>query len=168
MAEQRQIYVRIWDDPDFEEYPPDGKLIFIHLITNKHVTASGVYPYTFKKIHDKTGIEKAEVMKLINGPLSRCVHYDHKYHLIWVKNRLKYNPSGNPCVMIRSILNDYRKLRRSEIWDEYWEYNRKRLEKMIDKSEKLKTEISTYQVIMPDKLVESSLKVRQWLGNHWN
>ena len=165
MAKQRPIHVCIWDDEDFQGYTPNEKLIFIHLLTNKSVTESGVYPYTFKTISDNTGIEKPEVMKTIKESFQKSVEYDSKYALIWVKNRLKHNRAGNPKMIIRSILGDYRATKRSAIWDSFWEYNKFFLEEMIGKSKNLKMEIAAHEVILPDNLVDSSLTVRQWLAN---
>jgi len=165
MAKQRPIHVCIWDDPDFQEFTPEGKLIFIHLLTNKAVTESGIYPYTYKSIEDGTGIERAEVKRMIQEELKKNVEFDSKYHLIWMKNRLRYNKIGNPKVVIRSILNDYHAMKRSHFWDQYWEYNQPAIEQLIEKSENLKRDISMYRVILPDRLVELSLNIRQLLVN---
>ena len=89
MAKQRPIHVSTLDDEDFQEDSPNEKLIFLHLITNKSITESGVYPYTFKTSADNTGIPKPEVMSAIKGSLKKGVEYDSKNAIIWVKNRIR-------------------------------------------------------------------------------
>lgn len=165
MAKQRPIHVCIWDDEGFQEFTPHEKLIFIHLLTNKSITESGVYPYTFKTISNNTGIEKAEVMNTIKGSLEKTVGYDSKNAIIWVKNRLRHNKSGNPGVIFRSILNDYKAMKRSSIWESYWDYNKDHIEDMIDKSKNLKNEIAGNSVILPNRLIISSLTIGQLLAN---
>lgn len=165
MAKQSPIQFSIWDDPDFEEFKPYDKLIFLHLITNKRLTKSGIFLYTFKAISDKTGIEKSEVKEIIQGSLKKSVEFDEKYSLIWVKNRLKYNIVGNPKVILRTILKDYHATKRSNLWEQYWEYNREHIECLINKSEKLKRDICAFKIILPDRLQECSSTIRQLLLN---
>jgi len=114
MAIYRPVHIQIWKDPDFEEYKPPMKLIFLYLITNESITESGIYPVTIKTISNETGIPKETVGKLLASGLKN-VSYDHENQIVFVHNFLRYNGGGRPDLLQKSIEKNYR-LIRTPLW----------------------------------------------------
>jgi hypothetical protein len=117
MAKFRPIYTKIWDDPDFIDYPPEDKLLFIYLCTNHKTNESGIYNISIKTIATDTGIIYESVMQRFNNCLItdgnqiinsslKNVYYDIENKLIFIRKFLKYNGGGNPQKVRISILSD--------------------------------------------------------------
>ena len=141
MANYRPILVQIWKDPHFQEFTISEKLIFIYLFTNESVTESGVYRLTFKTITDMTDVKKSKVEEAILETFKKRIAYDPENSMIWVKNFLRYNGHGKPNLLVRSILNDYKVSKKSNVWEGYWEHNSDCIEKLINKSAGLQRDI---------------------------
>ena len=165
MAKVRPILIQIWEDPDFQEFSIQEKLIFIFIFTNDKVTQSGVYQLTYKDVFDKTGVSKVEVKKAILETFSRKVVYDPKNSLIWVKNYLRHNStSKNPCNVMRSVLNSYKSTKRSDIWGGYWEYNGELIDGLIKKSKSLQRKLADGKIILPESLIKSLPTLEQYIS----
>jgi uncharacterized phage protein (TIGR02220 family) len=104
MAKYRPVLMSIWKDPDFEEYTPIQKLIFIYLFTNQSTTESGIYSITLKAISNETGIPLATVRKEITA--IKNIIYDDQSKCVFVVKFLKHNGSGRPDLLHLSILKD--------------------------------------------------------------
>ena len=117
VARYRSVYINIWKDPDFENYNPQAKLIFLYLCTNSETTESGIYPITIRTISNETGIGIKIVSKLLDGNYKN-VEYDKENHIIFIKNFLKYNGGGRPDLLKKSIEKDYR-LFKTSLWNEF-------------------------------------------------
>jgi len=147
MAKYRQVYLKIWKDPDFQNYSPEGKLLFIYLCTNQSTTESGIYPVTINTIANETSIPLPTVYKLFGIPLPtdskplvnssetvsqpisnslKNVFYDLTNQCVWIKNFKKYNTGGSPKLIAASILSDCIQTKTSQLWShfikEYPEY----------------------------------------------
>jgi hypothetical protein len=116
MAKYRPIHKKIWKDPDFLEYPPDSKLIFIYLCTNESTTDSGIYPITPRTVANETGIPYETVDKLLNNGCLKNVEYDIKEKIIYVRNARRYYPGGRPDLVELGIIDDFRKSQRTHLW----------------------------------------------------
>jgi uncharacterized phage protein (TIGR02220 family) len=105
MAKYRSILTRVWKDPDFENYTPDQKLVFLYLCTNDSATESGLYPLSQKTVSNETGIRCLTVGKLLaNG--FKNVSYDSENSCVFVRNFLRYNGGGRPELIERAIRRD--------------------------------------------------------------
>lgn len=65
MAKQRYINTFFWDDPYIEDLDPAGKLLFIYLITTPLTNIAGSFEITVKKMHEHTGLDRAEIELLL-------------------------------------------------------------------------------------------------------
>jgi len=140
MAKFRQIHLKIWKDPDFQNYSPEGKLLFIYLCTNQSTTESGIYPVTLNTIANETSIPLSTVSQLLGIPLStvdkqlanssetvsqqfgnslKNVCYDLAHQCVWVKNFKRYNSGGKPDLIAASIKNDCVQTKTSNLWQEF-------------------------------------------------
>ena len=95
MAKYRPILCAIWDDPDFQDYSPDAKLLFLYLCTNRRTTESGIYPITIKTIQNETCIKKETIKKLLTNGLKN-VSYDFDNSFVFVHRFMNYNSGGRP------------------------------------------------------------------------
>ncbi len=164
MAKVRPILIQIWNDPDFQEYNIQEKLVFIFIFTNDLASESGVYQLTYKDVFDKTGVSKKEVKEIITKSFLEKAIYDPTNSFIWVKNFLKHKCVGNPCNVIQSILNDYKATKRSPVWDGYWEYNGDLIEELIKKSKSLQWKLADGKILLPDSLIKALPSLKQYIG----
>lgn len=88
----RAVHTHFWTDPVVRELPPDGKLLFLHLITNPHAHLSGLYYLPIASIAHETGLKPARIETLLQS-LS-CVQVDVKTGLIWIKRMFAYQGKG--------------------------------------------------------------------------
>lgn len=122
MAKYRPIFINIWVcDEKFQDYSVEGKLLFLYLITNSHLNESGIYRITYKTISNETDISKDKVVKLIKESLNNNISYDEKKNVIFVHKFLKYNGSGNPELIKKSIERD-RILIKTTLWKVFNKY----------------------------------------------
>jgi len=117
MATYRQVYINIWKDPDYENYSPNMKLIFLYLCTNSNTSESGIYSITPKTISNETGVQIQTVKKLLSNGLKNVL-YDFKNNFVFVRNFLKYNGGGRPDLLKKSIDKDY-KIYKTELWNDF-------------------------------------------------
>jgi hypothetical protein len=81
----RSIETAMWDDPWFAELPPNAKLLFIYLITNRRATACGVFEIQRRALVFETGLSGDAVKEAI-GALSDKVTWWADHQIIWVHN----------------------------------------------------------------------------------
>jgi len=154
MARYRPVLTSIWVcDDKFQDYSPEGKLLFLYLITNEHINEAGIYKITFKTIANETDIPKERVIKLIKGELSNNISYDNDNNVIFVHKFLKFNGGGNPKLLKKSIEKD-RELIKTSLWKEFDLYYSKDL-KPLDNSFKT----------VPQHTVSNSISNRNSLIN---
>lgn len=125
MAKYRPIYVKIWSDPDFLDYTPELKLLFMYLCTNEHTTESGIYAISPRTIANETGIPYENVCSCLSNNTVKNLYYDKDAKCIFIRKFLKYNGSGRPELLTKSITNDCKQYR-TRLWlqflDEYPRY----------------------------------------------
>lgn len=137
MAKYRPVFVDLWScDDKFQDYSSSGKLLYIYLITNNHVNESGLYRITYKTISNETEIPKTRVENLVHGELSNNISYDKKNNVVFVHKFLKYNGSGNPDLIKKSVERD-RRLIKTTLWKVFDKYYTRDLEPLENPSETL-------------------------------
>jgi hypothetical protein len=91
----RTIETSIWSDPAFKALPPNGKLLFVYLITNPHTHVSGIYYIPTVLMVVETGISDEELDTLWDTLSSVGLsRRDSKTDVIWVVNMFKYQGVG--------------------------------------------------------------------------
>jgi len=119
MAKYRPIYTKIWKDPDFEEYPPDAKLIFIYLCTNPSTTESGIYPISCTTIANETGVPLPKVKQLFTNGSIKNVLYDQETRHVYIRRFHQYNEGGRPTLIETSITNDFLHTQQTYLWNHF-------------------------------------------------
>ena len=149
MAIYRPILIEIWNDPDFEKYKPNTKLIFLYLCTNSCTRESGVYPISEKKISNETNLNIKTVTELLGNCLKN-VTYDFINKYVFVHKFLQYNGGGKPELLRNSIAKDFFKSGYLETWNLFiTEYDgREKFQHIVDK---IKTLINSSKTV--DKLL---------------
>jgi len=91
MSKYKPLYSNLWNDPDFEKYTPQEKLIYIFLITNQAVEKSGIYKITIKQISFYTDCNKSIINDFINKLINdNKIKYDFEKGVIFIKNVFKF------------------------------------------------------------------------------
>jgi hypothetical protein len=127
MAKFRPIYQNIWNDPDFQEYTPEQKLIFVYLFSNPSTTDSGIYPITPRTIANDTGYPLETIVKLLSNGCLKNVEYDTECKIIYIRKARRHYPSGGrPDLVAKGIVNDFEKTNKTHLWslfiEDYPEY----------------------------------------------
>ena len=121
MAKYRPLYTKIWKDPDFLEYTPEQKLLFIYFCTNDSTTDSGIYSISFKTISLETGLQKDNVENALLKNEMKNILYDNSNKYIFIKNFHIYNKGGNPALLKKAIANDYKTSKKTFLWKAFIE-----------------------------------------------
>jgi len=125
MAKYRNIYQKIWKEPDFQEYSPEKKLIFIYLFSNQSTTESGIYQITVKTISGETGVSLETVSKLLGNGYKNIV-YDPDTCYVYVRKFRRYNGGGRPDLIQKTIASEYETSCDTGLWslflEDYPEY----------------------------------------------
>jgi hypothetical protein len=102
----RAIDTEVWDDTWFADLEPDGKLLFLYLLTNRRTTACGAFEISVRMIVNETGIDADRVTELIDTFNPRVLWFKAA-NLIWVRNffRRQYkNANEKQVAALRSSL----------------------------------------------------------------
>jgi len=119
VATYRPVYVNLWAlDDKFQDYSVEGKLLFLYLITNDHVSEAGIYKITPKTIANETDIPRQRVVELLQKELGNNVSFDQKGNVVFVHKFLKFNGSGSPDLIQKSI-SKTRKLIETTLWEHF-------------------------------------------------
>ena len=101
MAKYQSVLNSTWDDPVFQQWSPEARLLFLNLITSARHNPVGLYAVSPKILMTETGLpdEKfqaafAELQKPYNG-YSR-VRYEPQTSTVWIVNTLKHQPEVSP------------------------------------------------------------------------
>lgn len=95
MAIERRIDTATWDDPWFADLAPDGKLLFLYLLTNRRTTSCGAFEITLRAMAFETGIAGKRVSELLASFGDRAEWFETE-QIIFIKNfyrRQNPNPS---------------------------------------------------------------------------
>ena len=119
MAKYRSIHVKIWDDPDFQVYTVEKKLLFVYLCTNPAASESGIYAVTPKKIADNTGVKQDLVRKILQS--TKNVMWDEKLNFVYVRRFRVYNGGGAPENVKRAIVSEFLQSSYLPFWNNFVE-----------------------------------------------
>lgn len=89
----RTIDTALWDDPKVKALPPDAKLLFVYLITNRHTHVSGIYYLPLSLQAHETGLKPARLDTLWHT-LSGLAVMDTPSEVVWVKKMLDRQGPG--------------------------------------------------------------------------
>lgn len=119
MARYRPISTHIWRDPDFVKLDAEAKLLFLFILTNDGTTTSGIYVLPpSQMISFITGVSIEKIEETLAEKFKN-ISYDKESHAIFIKNFLRYNNSGNPTYINKSIEGDYAATKSSKLWREF-------------------------------------------------
>jgi hypothetical protein len=117
MAKYRSIHEKIWKDPDFQAYNPEGKLVFIYLCTNESTSESGIYAITPRTIANETGIKLESVAKILES--LKNVIFDTGTNYVYVRRFKLYNGGGRSDLVSRSIVAEFQLSSISPLWSAF-------------------------------------------------
>lgn len=91
----RVIETSTWADPRVKQLDPEGKLLFLYLITNSHAHVGGIYYLPDVLIRLETGIKRKKLDTLWDT-LSQLglTCRDRASEVVWVVNMLRYQGRG--------------------------------------------------------------------------
>lgn len=117
MAKYQSVLNSTWDDPVFQQWGCDAKLIFLNLITSQRHNPVGIYAVTTRTLMLETGLPEdrflaafAEIQTPYTGYAR--VQYDASRAVVWIVNSLKHQTgvnAGNKNLLrcIQAILRQY-------------------------------------------------------------
>lgn len=86
---------QIYNDNWFFDLTPEGKLLFIYLITNESCNLTGCYQIPLKVISTYTGLSQEKITKLFTTFKDKATY---KNGWVIIPNYLKHNPMNNPNI----------------------------------------------------------------------
>jgi len=118
----RTIDCATWGDSWFKRLPPDGKLVFLHLLTNHRTNVIGVYEIDSDQIAFETGVLIDRVETLLTKDLAARVVWWPDHCIVWVRNffRRQWGEGGDKHrIAARRILSTMPKQVRETVWIGY-------------------------------------------------
>lgn len=85
----RMVDTGTWDDPWFAELDPDGKLLFLYLVTNRRSTSCGAFEITIRAMSFETGIPSERIAELLESWRPR-VRWWSDVQIVWLRNFFKH------------------------------------------------------------------------------
>jgi hypothetical protein len=81
----RKFDTGTWTSPDFENMEPLARYLFIYLWTNEHISQSGIYKITFRRIAFETKINESDIEPLLYS-MGTVAELLPEKQSIWVYN----------------------------------------------------------------------------------
>lgn len=101
MSRYRQVHCCIWNDDKFPFVSDDAKLVFFHLLTTPFGTPFGLFKASIGALADEIRWTRERYSKAFREAFAKgFVKHDERHLLILIPHFLKYNPPGNPNVLI--------------------------------------------------------------------
>ena len=117
-----QLLRAIWNDPDFQRYGTNEKLLFIYLLGNESVTESGIYRLSSKTAAFHTDLPPESVAQILQQGLLKNVTYDVDTQTVYVRRLRRYNTGGNPELIRVAVAREYQRLSDAgKLWDQFFE-----------------------------------------------
>lgn len=119
MAKYQGVLTSVWDDPVFQAWPKDAKLVFLNLITSQRHNPAGLYAVTRETLQFETGLsaeEFAAAFKILlavpAGEDYARVRFDERHKIVWLVNALKHQPAltvenANLIRNVHAVLRQY-------------------------------------------------------------
>ena len=95
MAEYRTLRMSFWNDPYVEELGPEGRLLYLYLITCPHTNSLGVLEVSTRRMAYETGLSPESVDALI-AEAERAGKLVKDGTLLWLVNFVKHQASTSP------------------------------------------------------------------------
>ncbi len=92
----RTIDASFWTDPKVRRLTPDGRNLFLYLITNPHTHVSGIYYLPRTTMTHETGFSN-KVLDTLSDTLSSAgfCAFDAETETVWVRKMMKYQGKGD-------------------------------------------------------------------------
>ena len=105
MAEYRTLRMTFWNDPYVEELGPQGRLLYLYLITGPYTNNLGVLEVSSRRMAYETGLAQDEVERLL-AEAEKAGKLVRDGSVIWVVNFVKHQASTSPRLVqsLRSLL----------------------------------------------------------------
>lgn len=108
----RTIDAAFWTDPKIRELSPEGRFLFLYLITNPHTHVSGIYYLPRSVIAHETGLPLKQVNTLCDtlSKLGFCA-FDQVREVVWVRKMMSYQGKGDKNIKsaVHHLLEDLHK-----------------------------------------------------------
>src|SRR3990167_11123814 len=82
----RTVSTDTWSDPWFSDLPPDGKYLFLYLLTSERTNAAGCYEVAPRQIAFETGLPIERIEALLTGDLASRVVWWPKHRIVFIRN----------------------------------------------------------------------------------
>lgn len=116
----RTIDTSFWDDPRIRALEPAAKLLFLHLVTNRHAHCSGIYCLRLEYAALETGLSLRQVEACLAAlTASGLVRYEAERGVIWVVRMLRHQ--GRGAKLMQAAAAQLRALHRSPLVAEFLE-----------------------------------------------
>jgi hypothetical protein len=99
VSRNEDITTAIWEEPEFADLPPDGKLLFIWSFTNEHNNMSGLYKVRQATIAYETGLT-VEGLTVALAAVAEAQLAWHEEHVMLVRSRVKRLRTKSPQIAI--------------------------------------------------------------------
>lgn len=123
MSNYSPLHKKIWRDKDFKKSKKDAKLLFLYLISNESINNSGIYEIPISTISEETGIGCPTVTQLLGNGSIKNIHYDLENEIVFVVNRRKHSPGGNPAQVEKGITSEFKQTSKTFLWNEFLKLN---------------------------------------------
>jgi len=117
---ERGFQTELWTDPFIQGLPPEAKLLFIYLWTNKHCNQAGLYEITLKTMSFDAGLPQESLPALLKQLEPKVTWYPEQ-NLIWVKNFLKRQCKSQSFLI--AAVKSLKTIRNNGLVKEFTEYN---------------------------------------------
>ncbi len=119
MAKYQGVLTSVWDDPVFQAWPKDAKLVFLNLITSQRHNPAGLYAVTRETLQFETGLSAEEFAAAFKVLLAvpadedyARVRFDERHKVVWLVNALKHQPAlteenANLIRNVQAVLRQY-------------------------------------------------------------
>lgn len=111
-----------WDDPWFEALAPQGKLLFLYLLTNPRSTSCGAFEITPRKMAFETGLSQDFIEKMLRSWAPR-VQWWPEHQIVFLKNFYRrQSNSAKVRINAAKLVADMPSVVRDAIYMEYPEF----------------------------------------------
>ena len=160
MGNYNPIYKNIWTSEKFSKLPPKEKLIYLHLLTNKHTTTLGICLIKIPYIACDCGLTNDEVKSALTliTKIGLIDYFENK-NLFYIYKFFKYSKGTikNPNTLLKTMFREFELLNDKNVKDIFLAENtndlnelKKQIENKIEKSNEEKTK-NEYRELL-DKL----------------
>lgn len=98
MAEYRTLRMSFWNDPYIEELGPEGRLLYLYLITCPHTNNLGLLEVSTRRMAYETGLLPERVEALL-GEAEAAGKLVRDGAVLWLVNFVKHQTSTSPRLM---------------------------------------------------------------------